>query len=59
MVNGRFNFLACSGDLGLECGDAAMQFFDGPGIEILAPERGQRIVRALREKFVQVHNTQR
>ena len=59
MVNGGFNLLARPADLGLQRGDTAVQFLDRPGVEILARERGQRIVRTLREKFIQIHGAQR
>ena len=57
MVNGGFKFFAGSRDLAFERRDPALKLFDRPGIEILATEGHQGIVRPPREEFVHVHGS--
>ena len=56
MVNGGLKPGGGPRDLRLQGRDAGVQLVDRPGIEILAADRAQRVVRPFREKFVHVHN---
>lgn len=55
MVNRTFDLSQGAGELRLQSGDAVVQLVHGEGIEILATERGQRIVRAAGQAVVGVH----
>ena len=59
MVNGAFNFSPAARDLAFERGDPPLEFGDRQAIEILAQQRGQRIVGPRLQDIVQVHGPQR
>lgn len=55
MVNGAVDLAPGARNLALQRDDAHLQFGDGQAIEILAQQRGQRIVGARPKDVVQVH----
>lgn len=55
MVNGALDFLLDPGDLGFQRGDARLKLLDRKWIEILATERGDRIVDALGQEIFRIH----
>jgi hypothetical protein len=59
MVNGGIEFAPRPHDFVLKRRYPALKLFDRPGIEILAPEGNQGIVRPPREEFVHVHRAHR
>ncbi len=59
MVNGAFNFSFAPRDLAFEQPDAVVEFGDRQAIEVLAQQRGQRIVGPGPQDVVQVHERQR
>jgi hypothetical protein len=59
MVNGAFDLSSNALYLCLEGRDAGLEFLDRERIEILAQQRGDGIVSALRQEFVRFHVTDR
>lgn len=59
MVNGAFNPRSAPGDLGLERGDALVEFLDRERVEVLHRELAEQIVLATRKILVGVHHRQR
>lgn len=59
MVNGVFDLSSAAGDLALERGDPRLQLGDAQPVEILAQQRGQRIIGPRPQDIVQVHVLQR
>ena len=55
MVNGAFFFDPAPCNLGLQRGDARIEFGDRQRIEILSRQRAKRIVGFAGEDLVQVH----
>jgi putative PIG3 family NAD(P)H quinone oxidoreductase len=55
MINGAFDLPATALDLPFEGGDPLPELVDGQAIDVLPDELAQRIVGALREKFVGLH----
>ena len=59
MLGGGVHMRLDARDLGLQCLDARLQLLDRYRVEVLAPERDERIVRLAREKVVQIHGANR
>ena len=59
MVNGAFNLSSNAGDLGFEAGDAGVKLLDGERIEILARQRGERVVGAAGQVVFRAHDMDR
>lgn len=55
MVNGALGMIADAGDLGLERGNARIEFGDRERVEILPGERGERVVGLAGQEIVRVH----
>ena len=55
MVNGSINFCFGAYNFGFERGDPRFKLLDGKRIEILPPERDQRIGDTLWKEIVDVH----
>ncbi len=55
MVNGAFNFVAHTRDLGFQRGNARFQLIHGKRVKILLYQQNQRIIRTTREEVIKVH----
>ncbi len=55
MVNGAIDLAAATRDLAFQRGDPRLQLRHGKTIEILAQQRGERIVGPGAEDIVQIH----